>query len=79
MSGFSAIFTLPREGQARLQIYNLLGQKVVRLREEFLPAGGHTAMWDGTDQQGHAVRSGIYFARLTTGSEEFVRKIALVR
>jgi flagellar hook assembly protein FlgD len=43
------------------------------------PAGQHTATWDGRDQQGRPVASGIYLYRLETPAGSEVRKLALVR
>jgi hypothetical protein len=65
---------LPKASEVRLDIFNLLGQKVTTLVDGTLPAGYHTITWDAT---GHA--TGVYFYRLAT--DEFVtsRKMVLVK
>jgi flagellar hook assembly protein FlgD len=64
-----------------LNIYNAAGQVVRTLvDEEQAPrAGGHTVRWDGRDDNGRPVASGVYLYRLTSGGESRVRKLVLVR
>ena len=50
-----------------LKIYNILGQEVKTLVDEPKEAGAYTVTWDGTDEYGQMVTSGVYFYRLTTG------------
>jgi len=45
-------------------IYNVLGQKILTLIDEELEAGSHELLWDGKDQSGMSVSSGIYLCRL---------------
>ncbi len=54
--------------QVRLEIYNTLGQRVATLLNQTLPAGEHTAEWNGLDQNGRQVASGIYIYRLWVSS-----------
>ena len=65
----------------QLYIYNLKGQLVRKLVDESKHPGKHTAIWDGTDDSGNAVSSGIYFTRLTVAGLEFAkpRKIMLIK
>lgn len=54
-----------REGQhVNLAVFNLRGQLLRELQNGFSHAGWHTAQWDGRDQQGRNVASGVYFYRL---------------
>lgn len=54
-----------REGRhVNLIVFNLRGQPVRELHDGFSTAGWHTARWDGRDQQGREVASGVYFYRL---------------
>ncbi len=62
-------YQLPRPGKVTLIIYNLLGQEIKRLVDDYQLAGYHTALWDGTDSQGRSLTSGIYVCRIQT--EEF--------
>lgn len=66
------------EGQtATLSVYNLLGQKV-RQWESFRP-GQHNVVWNGRDNRGHALASGIYFARLTGPEGSDMRKMLMLK
>jgi hypothetical protein len=53
--------------RARLVIHSLLGQPVRTLVDGPLPAGEHRAVWDGRDQRGRSVPSGVYIYRLEAG------------
>jgi flagellar hook assembly protein FlgD len=53
----------------QINIYNVLGQKVVTLNEGQLKAGTYNARWNGRDQLGNALASGIYFYELQAGEE----------
>ena len=73
-------FSLPTAGKASLAIYNLKGQRVATLLDkEELPAGKHSLLWNGRDQQGSPVASGVYFQRLNFGAETLVRKMVLAK
>ncbi len=62
-------FKLPRESEVRLEIVSLLGQRIVTLAEGKFVPGVHTVVWDGKDQLGKPVASGVYFYRLFAGTE----------
>jgi len=62
-----------------LALYNLAGQKVVTLANGYREAGRHTARWDGRDDQGRALASGVYLYRLQAGAQVETRKLLLVR
>jgi hypothetical protein len=72
-------FSLPKEAVVNLEIYDILGRKVKSLVSGSLPAGGHSAVWDGTDRNGKQVSSGIYFYHLRAGTLTQTRKMALVK
>ena len=73
-------YGLPKEERVTLKIYNLLGEEVVTLvRDEQKEAGYHAAIWDGRDERGQLVASGIYLYQLHAGSFVQKRKMALVR
>lgn len=54
-------YSLPEQGQVSLDIYNLLGQKIRKLIDEHHTAGSYSIKWDGSDDTGKMVGSGIYF------------------
>ena len=70
-------YALPRASEVKIQIYNILGQKVRDLVDERQEPGYKTIHWDGKDQNGTEVSSGIYFYRIVAhavhGSEDFVK------
>jgi hypothetical protein len=73
-------FGLPRPTTASLTIFNLEGRRVARLVDGgTLPAGFHTAVWDGRDDSGRRVAAGIYFCRLETGDAVLHRKLLVLR
>ncbi len=65
--------------EIRLSIYNLAGQLVRVLRPETQQAGEHRLTWDGRDQQGRAVASGVYVYRLEVGAWAVYRRMLLLR
>lgn len=79
-------FALPENGHVIINIYNLAGKKIRTLLDEQRTAGYHTISWDGKDESGHDVASGIYFYRIyvkpaKVGLQPFksVKKMTLLR
>ena len=75
-------FELARSGYVRLTIYNLAGQKIRTLLDKELAAGiGYTTFWNGKDDAGRDVASGVYVAEMTGGGGAFKQtvKMTLVR
>ncbi len=68
-----------RQLQTTLSIYNILGQKVNILVDEIKSSGYYQAIWDGKDQAGREMSSGIYFCRLKVGDFTKTRKMILIR
>ncbi|MEW5702448.1 MAG: FlgD immunoglobulin-like domain containing protein [Candidatus Zixiibacteriota bacterium] len=62
-----------------LDIYDILGRRVRTLVSEAQTAGEHEVTWDGTDDRGQAVSSGVYFCRLQTESHVDVRQMVLLK
>ncbi len=71
-------FAISAGGRVRLDVFNILGQRVVTLVDEERPAGLHKAQWDGTDAAGRAVGTGVYIYRLSTGPWQEARKLLLI-
>ncbi|MCC7264762.1 MAG: T9SS type A sorting domain-containing protein, partial [Candidatus Latescibacteria bacterium] len=72
-------FTLPVRGTARLEVFDALGQRVALLLDGPVTEGRHTLQWDGRDERGRALGSGVYFYRLHSGGFERVRRMVLLR
>lgn len=70
-------YGLPEAAEVRLVIYNLRGQEVRTLVNEFQAAGFKNVRWDGLDEQNQSVSSGIYFIQLRAGNQQFMKKITL--
>lgn len=70
-------FSLPRAGFARLAVHDLRGRVVRTLLAAEAPAGPFELRWDGTDDRGRGVASGVYIARLQALGEQQQRKLVL--
>ena len=62
----------------RLEVFNLLGQRLATLVDAERSAGVHTAQWDATDAAGRAVGAGVYIYRLSSGEMTESRRMVLV-
>ncbi|HQU70848.1 MAG TPA: proprotein convertase P-domain-containing protein, partial [Calditrichia bacterium] len=72
-------FRLPVSGQASLRIFNALGQTVRHLADGNFAAGGHQVLWDGRNDAGLPVASGIYYYQLQFGQNLKVGKMLLLK
>jgi len=72
-------FALPSQQHVTLEVYNLLGQRVKMLVNDDMPAGAYSITWNGTDESGAGVPSGVYFYRLTTSSFSDTRKMLMIK
>lgn len=72
-------YSLERQGRVKILIYNTLGQLVRSLTDEIEPAGNHSANWDGTDDQGEKVASGVYFYQLKMDDFTSSKKMILLK
>ena len=72
-------FTLAKAGKVDINIYNLKGQKVKTLLSDNLLPGKHSIVWDGKDDKGSGLGSGIYFVKMQTGKTTETRKITLLK
>jgi hypothetical protein len=68
-------YALPKDARVTLKIYNVLGQEIATLRDAVENVGHHNVLWNGTNEFGSPVASGVYFyrieARPTDGSQTF--------
>jgi len=68
-------YSLDRPGPVQLAVFDVQGRAVRRLVNAAQPAGPHAIRWDGRDDRGGLVPSGIYFFRLETGGKSEVHKL----
>lgn len=72
-------YQIPASGSVRLEIFNIKGQKVRTLVNDLQNAGSHSVVWNGTDQSGRLVSSGIYFYHIVTDRSTSTRKMLLLK
>ena len=63
----------------KLVIYNVLGQEVVRVIDDNLKAGEYALSWNGLDQHGKLISSGVYFYKLETEQNTAVKKLIMLK
>jgi len=72
-------YAIPRNSLVTLTIHNILGQKVRTLVGGREPRGYHRAVWDGRNDAGEIVSSGIYLYCLKAGNQESIKRMSLLR
>lgn len=72
-------FTLGKTEEVSLSVYNCLGQRVRSLLAGRLPSGKHSLRFDGKDDSGAPLASGIYLYRLQVGDQQQTRKMVLLK
>ena len=72
-------YDLPEEGFVSLAIYNMMGQKVRTLRSETMQPGYHSMVWDGRNDVGSQVATGMYFYSIHTGSFQATKKMLFLK
>lgn len=72
-------YRLAAPARVELTIYNLVGQEVRRLVHAARPGGEHRVVWDGRDERGRTLGSGVYLYRLQAGRKHMARKLLLLR
>ena len=72
-------FDLARPSQALLTIHGADGRMIRKLIDRPMPAGRQRAVWDGRDDQGRTVATGVYFYRLTAGTFRASRRLVLLK
>jgi len=72
-------FGLDKSSQTQIAIYNLNGQLIKKLQTGNLPAGKHQVMWNGRNELGEIVPSGIYFYRINTEDRILSKRLVIVR
>ncbi len=72
-------YALPSAQEVEIMVYNALGQKVRTLVSKYQSAGYHQIEWDGTDDRGSRLGSGIYYYQVSAGPFSQVRKMLLLK
>lgn len=72
-------YGLPNDCQVKLTIYNILGQRVKTLINGFQKAGYKRIVWNGRDDSGKEVSSGIYLYKIDAGRHSDVKKMVIVK
>jgi PKD repeat protein len=72
-------YSLPKDSRVKISIYNILGQRVKVLVDEYQTTGHKTVVWDGTNQKGKGVASGVYFYKIKAGDFVQSKKMLLLK
>ena len=72
-------FSLPGNDRVRIGIYDVQGRQIRQLADERLAGGRNTVAWDGKDEAGRSVVSGVYFWKLKASSGEATQRMVLLR
>ena len=72
-------YGLAADGRALMRIYDVAGRLVRTLVDQTLPAGSYAAVWDGTNERGGKVATGVYFCRFETEAYTESRKMVLLK
>lgn len=73
-------FSIPDDSKIELSVFNIKGQKVRSLVKDSFESGTHSVVWDGVDDLGKSVSSGVYFYKLKVdGKEKAVRKCLMLK
>ncbi len=72
-------FNLAKKSKVCISIYNIKGQKVRRLLDQEYEPGSHSIVFDGKDDQGEGIASGIYFVRAENNDQRVMKKIMMIK
>jgi hypothetical protein len=72
-------FALTESALTSIIIYNVLGEKINLLLKKDLPAGEHSIYWNGKDEKGYSLNSGIYFIKMNAGNYQKTIKAILLK
>jgi hypothetical protein len=77
--GTTISFILPEKSHANLSIFDATGRLVATLVSQYMNEGLQEFHWDGKDNRGNAVGSGVYFYRLKAGNKILTKKMLLIK
>ncbi|SYZ72035.1 hypothetical protein TRIP_C20150 [Candidatus Zixiibacteriota bacterium] len=72
-------FSLPVRASVKLEVFNILGQKVATIADQTYEAGTYDINWDGVSSEGFPITSGVYFAKFTSKDFSSTRKVVVVK
>ncbi len=72
-------YSVPRHSHVMITVYNVLGQEIEQLVNDERSAGRHSVFWDGKDERGQQVASGIYFYHMQAGEFVVTKKMVLLK
>jgi len=72
-------YVIPRYSPVTIRIYNVLGRIVKEWIFDYQPAGAYLVSWDGTDNNGCEIASGLYFYKMTAGDYTDSKKMLLIK
>jgi hypothetical protein len=72
-------YSIPRQGQVTLRVFDVIGREVATLVQLVQPAGAYEVVWNGTDDSAMPVSTGVYFYRLQVGSFTKTEKMILLK
>ncbi len=72
-------YTIRKDGPVQIQVYNIQGQLIRTLLDEYRQAGTHHVNWNGLDQKGVRVASGTYLYRISTNGHTLTRQMTLTK
>ncbi|MCK4312933.1 MAG: T9SS type A sorting domain-containing protein, partial [Candidatus Cloacimonetes bacterium] len=72
-------FSIPEESKVEIIVYNIKGQKVKIVAKNVFEKGYHTLTWQGDDESGKTVGSGVYFYKLKAGKFTETKKMILIK
>lgn len=75
----SFYYSLPAENHVRISIFDILGNEITMIVNEYKQKGNYTLPWDGTDSDGQHVVGGIYFYRIQAGDFNQTKKLILLK
>jgi len=78
-AGTTIRYSLPTRSHVKIDIINILGQKVRTLVDAEQPADSYETYWDGTNSSRHTVATGVYFYRFRAGDISVTRKMLLLK
>ena len=72
-------FAIPNDGNVRVEVYDILGQRVATLVDNSLSAGNHSVVWNATNERGNEVAAGVYFYTIKAGSHAATKRMILMK
>ena len=72
-------YTVPATERVALKVYNLMGEEIKTLVDGVVSVGTHSVTWDGTDNYGQKVTSGLYLYTLQIGNQQMAKRMILVK